>query len=71
MVDKPDMTLLKEAIFKLLGDRKLQQDLIKNAQKTALLHDINRVFGIFKKGLGISEQTDRIKRNLTSDWYLC
>jgi len=47
MVDKPDMTLLKEAIFKLLGDRKLQQDLIKNAQKTALLHDINRVFGIF------------------------
>ena len=62
MVDKPDPELLKEAILKLISDKKLQQDLIKNAQKTALLHDQNRVFGIFKKGLGISLQTDRIKR---------
>lgn len=62
VIDKPNPELLKEAILRLLGDGKLQQDLIKNAQKTALLHDQNRVFGIFKKGLGISLQTDRIKR---------
>ena len=53
VVDKPAPELLRKAILKLLSDRKLQEELVKNAQKTALLHDINRVFGIFKKGLGI------------------
>ena len=54
VVDKPNPKLLKIAILKLLGDKKLQQDLIKNARETVLFHDIDQVFKIFKKGLGIS-----------------
>lgn len=54
VVDKPNPGLLKEAILKLLSNKKLQQDLVKNAQQTALLHDQDRVAGIFKKALGIA-----------------
>ena len=53
VVDKPEPEILKNAILKLISDKKLQQDLKNNAQKTVLLHDLNRVVGIFKKGLGI------------------
>lgn len=53
VVDKPDSGLLREAILKLIGGSKLQENLIKNAQKTVLLHDSDRILGIFKEGLGI------------------
>ena len=54
VVDKPDTRQLKEGLMKLINDKKLQQDLVNNARKTVLLHDSNRVLGIFTKGLGMT-----------------
>ena len=53
VVDKRNGEGLKRAILNLISDKSLREELVKNAQKTALLHDQNRVVRIFKKGLGI------------------
>lgn len=53
VVDEPKPEQIRNALLKLINDEKLQQTLVDNARKTALLHDVNRVFKIFKNGMGI------------------
>ena len=44
---------LKSALLKLINSKELRQNLVENAKKTALLHDLNKVADVFKEGIGV------------------
>lgn len=55
VVEKPDISLLRESIIGLINNRALQERLVKNALSTVRMHEVSKVAKTLKDAIGWSD----------------
>jgi len=51
VVDRPDITLLRESVRQLINDKELREELVLNASNLCKMHDVSKVSRFFMKEL--------------------